>query len=352
MLPKVLPLMGVEDYRPPFIKEAVIETTPIPVVTHSPMELFDPETSQQELVFADSGSYSWFGDPYFYNGIMLFSAGKVVDQQAVLLDLYTFDPVARTAEKLPYTPKNTHFMYARFNDDWLVYLDAKLEGGGCIMAVDRNTAGAEPVLVKDVYSGQPEITLWEHYIVFTDRTGTNMDKLFVCDLDTMETVTLAMFQKSAYGQSVADIENGIITWADSDVGGLDVSAICTIELGSTTINTYSPGTYVHDVENDGKHMAWLTAHHSPTTELYCRTGTGEPVLVASGVVDFGLDDEFVAYVVDETLYAYMFDYGRSFRISPEQQKVQFLGVSDGMMIWQDVTSQDVSRDIVMYTEIP
>lgn len=352
LLPKLLPQLGIDGYRPPFLPEPSAEVTMLPVVTMAPMDLYDPVERQTEVVFPDSGSYSWFADPYFYDNVMLLSAGKVVDQQAVMLAMYFYYPDGRTAEKLPYSPQNDHFLFPRFNDDWIVYLDAKMSGGGAIMAIDRSVPNAEPVLVKDIYSGQPEIGLWKDYIVFTDRTGTNMDKLFVCDLSTMETVTLAMFQKSIYGQSTPDINNGIITWADADIGSTETSAINTITIGTSGIKSYSPGTYVHDVENDGLHTVWLTGHHGPDTALYYSTNNGPAIKVADGVVDFGLSNAFIAYTADEVLYAYMFNTGKAYQISPDQQRAQFLGVSDGKVLWLDVTSRDVSRDVVMFAEIP
>ena len=46
----------------------------------------------------------------------------------------------------------------------------------------------------------------------------------------------------------------------------------------------------------------------------------------------------------------MFDNGRTYRISAEQELAQFLGVSDDRVSWMDVTTR--ARDIVKFAAIP
>ncbi len=354
-LPKLLPLVGI-SYTAPFMPTPTPGPTAVPVATAYPMELFDPQSAQAEIVFTDSGSYRWFSDPYCYDGQIMLSAGNLDDNNnAVLTDLLLYDPESRTAEKLPYSPANTHIMYARFNADWIVYLDANFAGGGAIMAVNRSDANAKPVLVKDIYTGQPELVLSGNYLAFTDRTGSKMDKLFVVDLSTMESVTVAMFSSSVYGQSTPDLRGTLLTWADtsnvSDSGEM-ISIIYHMNLNASTTTSYEPGTYVHDPQGDGSHTAWLNGHHGADTSLYCCTGAGAPMLVADGVTDFSLQEEYIAYGMNEAVYAYVFDTGKSYLISPEHQLTQFLGASDGKIFWLDVTTRDVGRDIVMFAELP
>ena len=132
-LPKLLPLIGVE-YRAPFAPTPTPAPTPVPTPTPHPMSYFVPSEAQNEVVFENSGDYKWFGDPYFYDGVMLLSAGKLVDSYAVMQDLYFFYPETRTAEQVPVTLENAHFMFPKFNEKWLIYLDARLDGGGYLMA--------------------------------------------------------------------------------------------------------------------------------------------------------------------------------------------------------------------------
>lgn len=346
-LPKLMPLIGIE-YNAPFAPTPTPSPTPKPTPTPNPMDGFVASEAQTEVVFDAASSYRWFGDPYIYNGEMVLSAGKLIDSNAELVDLYFYYPDTRTAEKLDITLQNTHFMFPKFNDKWLVYLDAAIDGGGNIMALDLTDSAAKPVLVKEVYSGQPELMLDGDYLAWTDRTGTKMDKLFVCDLNTLESTVVHMFSNNSYGQSLPSLRNGLLVWSDAGTG--DASVIYSMKIGSAALNTYNAGVYVHDPESNGRYTAWLDAHHSPGTNLYLSISGGEARIIATGVVEFGMSDTFVAYSKDEVIYAYRFDNGRTYRISAEYEAAQFLGVSDSCVIWMDVTSRE--RDILKFSRLP
>ena len=351
-LPQLLPLVGV-DYRAPFMPTPTPSPTPAPTPTPHPMSSFNAAEAQNEVVFSNSGDYKWSGDPYFYDGVMVFSAGKLVDSYAVMQDLYFYYPETRTAEQVPITLQNAHFMFPKFNSEWLIYLDAKLDGGGFLMAYDLTDPNADPVIIKEVYTGQPEPMLDGDYVAWIERTGTRMDKLFVCDLNTVETTTLNMFSNSVYGQSLPSLRDGLLCWADAENAtgtGADTSVIYSIRLSSSTVRAYSPGTYVHDPECDGTYSVWLDSHHAPDCGLYYSKDGGEPVKIAEGVVEFGLGSHFVAYSKDEAIWVYMFDNGRSYLISSDQEMAQFLGVSDDKVIWMDVTTR--ARDIMKFAAIP
>lgn len=352
-LPKLLPLVGIE-YRAPFAPTPSPSPTPRPTPTPNTMDLFNAAEAETEVVFDASSSYRWFGDPYMYGGRMVLSAGKLVDTNAVLLDLYFYEPANRTAIKIESALQNAHYMFPKFNERWLVYLDAKLDGGGFLTALDLSDAAAEPTIIKEVYTGQPEPMLDGDYIAWTERTGTRMDKLFVCDLNTLETTVVHMFSNNSYGQSLPYLYSGKLIWADADSSGSggsdETSVIYSMTLGSSAINTYSAGVYVHDPETNGVYTAWLDAHHAPDANLYYSKNDSKPVKIASGVVEFGIAENFIAYCKDEVIYAYRFDNGKTYRISSDYEAAQFLGASDGCAIWMDVTSRE--RDIIKFARLP
>ena len=141
----------------------------------------------------------------------MFTAGQLVENQACMNAMFYYDPVTEEAEETGASLKNDHFMFPVFNDNWLVYLDAKAGGGGLIQAVSRQDG--KTFTVKDVYVGQPELKLDGDYLAWTERTGSRMDKLFVCDLKTLETTTVQMFSGSSYGQSLPSLRGGLLLWA-------------------------------------------------------------------------------------------------------------------------------------------
>ena len=74
------------------------------------------------------------------------------------------------------------------------------------------------------------------------------------------------------------------------------------------------------------------------------------VAAAEGVVEFGIAENFVAYGKDEAVWIYVFENGKSYRLTPERENTQFLGVSGGYVMWMDVTSRE--RDIIKYALPP
>lgn len=353
-VPKAAEFIGI-DYRAPFTPEATPAPTPKPTPTPHPMKTYDFAANSQELVFDGSSNYKWFTDPYFHDGRMIISAGKLASdgKNVAFSDMFFFNPEDRSAEKLPLSPQNFHFMYPKFNGKWLVYLDAKIDEGGAIMAVDLTSSPLKAVKVKDIYSGQPEPFLSDNYVAFTDRTGTTKDKLFVYDLTTMESTVVAMFSNSVYGQSKPFIADSTLIWADSATssGSSDTSVLNYIYINSSTVKSVNTGTFVHDPECNRQYTAWLTEVHSRDTQLYGMNGFGgEPFLIDSGVVEFGLGSDFVAYSRDEGIYVYMFNGGSIYRLTQDYEQAMFLGVSDDHVMWMDVTSRE--RDIVKFIEIP
>lgn len=347
-----------------FSKENILVTTPTPYYTPEPtptphpMSSFIPEENEKEVVLPAEFQYYWFGDPTFYKGQMLFSAGKIVGDNVRMCALLKYDPESGSVSELPVKLKNSHFIFPVFNDEWLVYLDGNVKGGGNICALRMNALTAEPTVIKTVYTGQPELRLDGHYIAWMERTGTSRDKLFVCDLETTETTVVAQFNSSSYGTSAPYLKNGTLVWASDGTEHYDdgrmASVIKHIELESTGIKDLFADTYVHDPEFNGKVFAWLDSHHEEGSSLYIAYYTEgaelTSVKIAENAVDFYLDERFVAYSVDEAVYVYLFNSGESFRISPERELAQLLGASDGCVIWMDVTTRE--RDVMKYARIP
>lgn len=332
--------------------------TPEPTPTPHPMTSFDPEEEETEVVLPADLQYYWFGDPTFCGNRMLFSAGKIVGDNVRMCALLLYDPETGSVTELPIKPKNIHFIYPVFNDEWLVYLDAKAKGGGDICAYRFGQFDTDPVIIKTVYTGQPELRLDGHYLTWIERTGTSRDKLFVCDLETEETTVIAMFTSSSYGTSAPYLRNGVLIWAAEGTqryeDGRMSSVIRHIELTSSGIRDYNVDGYVHDPEYNGNYIAWVDAHHSENSTLFIAKINGDELTeiqqIANGVVDFFIDDYYLAYSIDEAVYVYFFKSRESFRISPERELVQLLGAGEGRVIWMDVTTRE--RDVLKYVKIP
>ena len=73
-------------------------------------------------------------------------------------------------------------------------------------------------------------------------------------------------------------------------------------------------------------------------------------MIDTGVVEFGVSDDYIAYGKNDAVWVYLFSDGSIYRITPEREAAQFLGVSGGYIMWMDVTSRD--RDIIRYVALP
>ena len=325
--------------------------TPEPTPTPYPMDDFIAESEEKEVVFPADFTYSWLGDPYCYDKKIVCSAGRLIDGSVRMFRLVEFNTETGVMRELSVDAKNDHLLFPAFNDRWLVYFDANYNiGGGNICALDLTDRTARPVVIKQVYIGQPEIKLYDNYISWIERTGSDRDKIFVCDLSTQETTVIHYFDKSDYGTSIPSFGGGCLCWAAEDSSMPSLSSIRYISLDSSTVYEYRPGTYVHDPEYNGKYFAWLDSNHAEGTNLYVSDTASEPELIASGVTEFGLSDSFIAYGVDNAVYMYVFDNGLTYRVSPERETTQFLGVSGGAVMWMDVTSRE--RDIIKFAFPP
>lgn len=347
VLPKVLPLLGI-DYKAPFSPTPTPVPTIMPTPMPRPIETADSAELQNEVVFPSNQSYRWVGDPYFYDGTLIFTAGKLVDTQVRMSEMFYYDPQSRTMTGAGESLENDDYLFPVFNEKWLVYLDANAEGGGLITAISRTSDDAKGIVVKEVYTGQPRIQLDGDYIAWTERTGTKMDKLYVCDLDTLESTTVQMFSNSVYGQSLPSLQNGMLVWADA-ASDNSLSEICSIKLSQSTISNFKPGTYVHDPEINGRCVAWLDGHHGPETKLYYSIANSTPVQIDTNVVEFGVGSDFIAYGKDEHIYVYLYAKNKICQLTPDGESAQFLGVSDDKVLWMDVTSRE--RDILKFAPI-
>ncbi len=335
-----------------FVVSPTPYVTPEPTPTPYPMDEFSAEDAERELVFPADFSYSYLGDPYCGGSTIVCSAGKLIDGSVRMNRLVEYNIASGRMIELPYQAENDHLFFPVFNESWLVYFDANYSvGGGNIMAVRTDTGVvSQPGLVKQVYIGQPELKLWGNYLAWTERTGSEREKVFVCDLTTMETAVVGIFDSSVYGTSQPAFGGGKLIFADADSLDPTASLIRCFDIATGEAAEYRPGVYVHDPEYNGKYFAWLSANHSEDTALYIWDGVGAPRVLEEGVVEFGLSDDFIAYGKDGAVHVYIFDSGSTYRVSPERENTHFLGVSSGTVIWMDVTSRE--RDIIKFSVPP
>lgn len=341
-------------FVPPYLKEPTPAPTIAPTPTPDPYKGVNFTELQQEVAVAAS-QYSWFGDPYFYDKTLMFTGGELVSGAARMTTLFKYDTETNRAQRQSVKLNNAHFLYPVFNDTFIVYLDAKNDGGGEIIAHRFSDNYQNPILIKTVYTGQPMLFLDGNYLVWTERTGSNMDKLFVCDLNTQETVAVQMFERgSYYGTSKPFIKSNLLVWADADgetAFGAITSQICVMDIKTGKLTTHKPDTYVHDPKTNGNGIfAWLDGNHGPATKLYFSKDGQNPQVIDEGVVDFYMDEDFITYQKNESVFVYLISTNNTVELTTKTQYAQLCGASAGFVAWIDVTRRDV--DVLKYAYIP
>ena len=326
------------------------EPTPVP----HPMENFDPVTFQRELILPGELNYPWLADPNAYGGTVIFSAGKLSEGKVKLEKLIscklTDELSASDAVELDIKPLNDHLLFPVFNDKWLVYFDANYDyGGGEIRFIDRTADSPVPKTIKTVYVGQPELKLEGDHIAWIERTGSEREKIFICDLSTEETTVVDYFDNHSSGTSMPHLSSGKLVWAAP--ASMNDSAVKTLDIKTGSLSEFRPGLFVHDPEYNGEYYAWLDSPHAENAKLYCSDGLSGSFEIAEGVIEFCISGGCVIYSKGDAVFMYEFDNCETYRLTAENESAQLLGVSaDGIIFWMDVTSRE--RDIIKYMLCP
>lgn len=338
----VIPYFNAPAQEPaPTVLEEQPAETPAPHL----VQITELGALQTEL----SLSQRYVSSPWFCGEKMVFSAGTDEAGSPKMAGIYVYDSAEGGApEQLNISLENDDFFSLRMNEKWIVFLDGKRQGGGLIKAYDRESGRVS--LIKECFAAQPVLSLMDDLVVWTERTGTYMDKLYAYDLTSGEEVTLATFENNRYGQSDPSAANGEIIWAEAEgaqqEGEAPKSVIRALRTdGSGEIASFSAGSYVHDPVTNGRDWAWMDSDHGEGAKLYVSKNRGEPFVLAENVLAYGISEEFVAYQQGDSIYVYFFADGYEQIITPARELVQLVGVSDGKVLWYEtgVSSRDVLK---------
>ena len=331
----------------PFATATPPGATPAPTPTPSPTPdpardhaLFTADLTavQHEIVIPE---FQYLADPVVYDGKIWFAAGNYApDGMASFTRLCTYDPATDTHAFLALPVQYKSIRFPAVNDRWIVYLDATASGGGRLVAYDRVTDQATPF--KTVHVGMPRPVLCGNVAVWLERTGETRDKLFACDLETLESVTLELYDNSEFALSAPCSDGETIYYAAPD-GQLIAWTLATNEKRVIDV-----GTYVHDPKTNGKYLAYLSGNHGEDSNLMLVTDDGA-VVVASGVATFAVGDTFLAYSRYDRNYVYFPADGTTFCTTRSDETALLLCAGEKLMVWMDVTWRD--KDISEYMVI-
>ncbi|MGI6168179.1 MAG: hypothetical protein ACOYI4_00495 [Christensenellales bacterium] len=334
---------------------------------HSPNGLQTPQPTDNlqknvsEVVLRNRNVFS----PSFYGDEMIFSAGNDAAGNAKMNWIYLYDTVIRAEEERVegIILENDDLMEPQFNEDYIVYLDAKRSGGAELCAYDRRTG--ETNRIKTIPASLPKIRFCDNMIAWVERTGTNQDKLYLYDLEQKLAVTAAVFNGSIYGSSAPGLCEGKLIWADQSLsvteGGAEQSVIMSLDIRSETgqLKAYTPGMFVHNPMTNGDETIWGGEHAGSGCALYASVNDGPPRKIDDNVSQYGIGDGFAAYCKGGVLYTYSFENAVVSRLSPHGELCSLSSVDGKRVVWMNVVEKQAGeevnlvddRDIVKYADV-
>lgn len=326
------------------------EATPTPTLLPTPEPTRDPypdhalygadlKSLQTEIVIPE---YQYATDVSVCGDVILAAVGNYTpDGTAAFVRalLYERKTGQRTFLALPLTYKSIRF--PAMNERWIVYLDAANNGGGRMMAYDRSTG--EATALKTVHIGLPRPMLYENTAVWIERTGQSRDKLFLVDLLTGESVTLAIFDNSPFALSDPYVYENTLLYVAPD-GALTALDLLTGKSEAVPVDA----SYVHDPKMTADGIAFLDSDHARDGHLLFFNGE-ETVTVATGVTDFAMGDGFIAYSRYDKNYVYYIVDGTTFCTTRSDETAMLLAAGSDAIVWMDVTWRD--KDIMEFMTV-
>lgn len=257
----------------------------------------------------------------------------------------------------------------KINDKYIVYLDCKSKDGGSVCGYDISSGTS--FVMRDYIYGKPKVSLSGKYALWLQQTGPNSDKLYLFDLETKECATIEVFSNITKMFISAPYMSGdsiIYMQPEGESQLLDGSAdtdkvqICILPLkdkGDTAPIQTVPGIYVYEPMIAGDNIVFLDGNRDQSCHLmYMKKNSDntftQPVAIAQGVLNYCLGDGFVAYTLNDVVYAYYFADGSTRTLSQAGTTRSLLCSASGKeVIWYDTTDGSIDvADVIMHVQLP
>lgn len=286
----------------------------------------------ETISFGDAWGAQVVVDPSVYNNEVLFATGPDMNHCDRLMRL---DPTTGESDSIEVPHSFDTLRYPREDANSILYIDGKTVGGGVIRMMDKKSGKAKALY--ELATGAPRIFYETPYLTWIERMGEDTSKLYVCDVATGESLTVASFTNSPYMASAPSIKSGQVLYADADPHNETHSLIRTMLLKNGSRWDYAAGMYVHDPKSVGDRWAWMTGDHGENSDLYLSVQGGSPQLVARGIIDFFITPTCVVYNRSETVFAYVFMDNKTYVLSETSHNSQLVTAEGDYAIWRDMT---------------
>jgi len=290
-------------------------------------------------------------DPFMNGKEIVFSTSSAKEDvnKFDLLEIYNTGS-GESKEVSGIEVKYDNILSPKITDDFILWIDSNVDGGGRICAYDRKTK--KQFLVKEYAFAVPKISIYGDLIVFMQQAGDNLDRLYMYDLRTRESVAVDTFSDLPAVISAADISKTDMVYAvPYKTGDMIKSKIYTYSLSDGKKNELDFDRYVYEPKTDGKNIVFTTTNGGPRCDLYWSKAGQTPELIEKDVLNYEIGDGFVAFTRDEAIYVYIFDTGKTARISSEKSRGLLSSVNRNAVCWYDVTGGYRDIDVVKYAAV-
>lgn len=236
------------------------------------------------------------------------------------------------------------------NADYIVYFDGQKTGGGLLMAYSR--AEKRAWQLKQVQSGWPSVALCGGTkAVFTERTGTQTERLYMLDILTGENTTLAVYEHSPMGLCTPGVCDTAVAYVAADPTKADSTQYNLIylqPLDGSAAKVIDPGMYAYNPVTNGSSVAWSDGMGSASASLYVSVEGGMSKKLADNVSGYGMADHFVAWSEQGRIYTYNLKTGKKGRVSRPAEYALLASVSHHAVAWFDITAEKREQDILKF----
>ena len=196
-------------------------------------------------------------------------------------------------------------------------------------------------------------------------TSAKSDKLYLYDLAAKESLTLRKYNYSDEPFSISPpaICETEMVWIDAMDEAVNTTTLKSYKIKEGLAFEQTPyviNSYIFAPKINKDVIAFLDTQRSLDGNLMLydlAINDGNPIKIASGVLNFDLGDNYVAYTKDEKVYIYYWADGSTGVVSNINSRAVLASVTDDVCLWYDITDGIIGektkdRDVLKMAVIP
>ncbi|MEG2361350.1 MAG: hypothetical protein RSB97_05925 [Christensenella sp.] len=319
----------------------------------------EEQTQHEEIVSKEiytNKDYKMKNEPYADGDNIIFTTQKQRGSAGGMDGVVVYNTQSGEARLLVNTEKKyDEFINPVLSGNIAVFLDSMADGGGRILGYDM--ANDKQFVIKEYAYAAPQLALSGDRLAFMQWAGDETQRLYVYDVKTREAATVKLYDKGTVRGSAVDISAKDMVWAESDgKGASTLKRIAFAEDGTSKYDNYNFGDAVYAPKTNGKDIVFKTKEYGVTVSLMLSVSGGAPVMLADGVSNYGIGDDFVVYSKGEQLYVAYTDAQETSQITSDVTKNILASANGNGLCYYDMTDKaaeaSVADDVAKYAYVP